>query len=32
LLDPDLIRRPTEFDLKRVAIELLARVGVSRVH
>ncbi|MFO0712712.1 MAG: DEAD/DEAH box helicase [Sandaracinus sp.] len=32
LLDPDLIRRPTEFDLKRVAIELLARIGVSRVH
>jgi DEAD/DEAH box helicase domain-containing protein len=32
LLDPDLIRRPTELDLKRVAIELLARVGVSRVH
>ncbi|MBN8609449.1 MAG: DEAD/DEAH box helicase [Deltaproteobacteria bacterium] len=32
LVDPDLIRRPTEFDLKRVAIELLARVGVSRVH
>ena len=32
MVDPDLIRRPTEFDLKRVAIELLARVGVSRVH
>jgi len=32
LLDPDLIRRPTGYDLKRVAIELLARVGVSRVH
>jgi DEAD/DEAH box helicase domain-containing protein len=32
MVDPDLIRRPTEFDLKRVAIELLTRVGVSRVH
>jgi DEAD/DEAH box helicase domain-containing protein len=32
LADPDLIRRPTGYDLKRVALELLARVGVTRMH
>jgi len=31
-VDPDVVRAPTGYDLKRVGLELLARVGVVRVH
>jgi DEAD/DEAH box helicase domain-containing protein len=31
-LDPEAIRRPSEIDLKRVAVALLARLGVYRLH